>query len=216
MSPAARGSWKRLFLLTMTMLLEVRQVANDAADAVTQIGRDDERLGPAVQQAVLHRVRPKGGEQRPGNGAHLQYAKEGHIKLRDASHEQEHPVALLHSKAPQHVGEPVRQLLHLAEGVPLLLAARTLPVHGDPVSPGAIGMPVYGLVGQVQPAARKSIQLLPHLLPGEAFVQVPVLSYVRTHLDFLKAGFDDYRIIHDTPLYGRWGIGGNNYILTDS
>ena len=152
-------------------VLQVRKVAEDVSDAAPQLRRDHQHRCSAIFKPVPHGVRPECGEERARYGPRLEDAEECHVQLRHAPHEDEHPVALLHAEPLQHVGKAVGLLSHLGEGVLLLLAAGSLPVHGHLVAAAMVDVPVDGLVGQIKAAAGEAVKLLPELLPGEGLAQ---------------------------------------------
>ena len=130
-------------------MFELEELRDDSGDTPAEVGLSYQHLGAAVLEPVLDGVGSEGREQRAGDGAHFENPKEGDVELWKPVHEDEHAVAFLYAKTLEDVGEPVRQRLHLAKGVGLLLAVLALPDHGDLVTPGAVGVAVYGLVGLV-------------------------------------------------------------------
>ena len=160
-------------------VLELEQLGDDTGYSAAQLRLGDEHLGSAVLQPVPDGVGAEGGEERPHNGAGLEYAEEGYVGLGQPVHEQKDAVARFDAEALDNVGEPVGESLELSEGVVLPFAVLALPNHGDFVAARAVGVAVYRLVGLVQIAAGQPVELGVHLLPVEAGARFGVLEVGR-------------------------------------
>ncbi len=124
-------------------------------------------LSPAERDALADRLGPERGEERRDDRAELERAQHRDVELRNPAQQGEHRVARAHAQRREPVRHSVGLLVQRAV---CHLAARSVlaePDQGDPFTVVAPGMAGHRFVGDVQSAARQTVERVARLVPGE-------------------------------------------------
>lgn len=143
--------------------------------------------GPGETQADPDRLGTERGVQRAEHGSVLQRTKRGDVQIGDGFEQRGDPIAGTDAEPAQYVGKPARQLVELGIGKVVNRTVLCQKTQCDMVTERSLGMPVDGLVGDIQSPNREPIKLLGSSLPGECLDRSSVTGEIRR--DSAPSGF---------------------------
>ncbi len=181
-------------------VLQRRQGIADLVHFLEQVRLGNERDRLAVLQPVADGVGAKRREEGPNDAARLQRSEHSGIELRNAVHEDEDAVALLHAEPLEHVGESIGEARHVGVGICFLAPVLPLPEHARLIAAPSLHMPVERLVSDVEAAPRQAVQLIDDSLVIEFGANAFVLVQVGPDGELVDVRFANHLIVHEKRL----------------